>query len=133
MPRGMQEWFRCKCEKVYEWTWSPFRHFFFVKGPGQTSDIAYLREITMEGCPLMNWGGGTWLVADKEIIFIRKGNVHWCFIRIVSHLSWPCLNLYFQRIFRFGKHRWRLVSKIVFVTYYQAKLGRWSYYSWRHF
>lgn len=28
--------------------------FFLVKGPGQTSDIAYLREITMEGCPLMN-------------------------------------------------------------------------------
>lgn len=27
---------------------------FFPRGPGQTSDIAYLREITMEGCPLEN-------------------------------------------------------------------------------
>lgn len=35
----------------------------------------------MEGCLFMNWGGGIWLVVDKEIIFIRKGNVYWCFIK----------------------------------------------------
>lgn len=54
MPRACRNGFVVNVKKFMNELGHLSDIFFFVKGPGQTSDIAYLREITMEGCPLMN-------------------------------------------------------------------------------